>query len=112
MAKFVKTGKGNFNDILTKLNNAIISGSMSSSLEDSNKTSFNGVTTVTKVYERYSFTGKNRLSLTLTLVGYLDNISLTLITSGGSQAVFFKINRFGENSFLNNVKDIANKLIK
>lgn len=112
MAKFVKTGKGNFNEIIKKLDQEIIKGSMSSSLEDSSRSSFNNVVIETRVYERYSFLGSNRLSLTLTLVGYQDNIALTLITAGGSQAMFFKINRFGENSFLNTIKEFADKLIK
>lgn len=112
MAKFTRNGKGNFNDVLNKLNHEIISGSLSSSLEHSSKVIMNGVTNVTKIYERYSFSGNNRLTLTLNLVGFNDNLSLSIFTSGGSQAIFFKINTYGERNFLNSIKNIANSLIK
>ena len=51
--------------------------------------------------------GGNRLSLTLTLFQNGDSpIRLPAITAGGSQAVFFKVNTLGEESFLNDVKDL------
>ncbi|WP_249338357.1 DUF6054 family protein, partial [Tsukamurella paurometabola] len=57
-----------------------------------------------RVYERYSYTGSNRVSLNVTLVGRGEDLYVTGITSGGSQAVFFKINRFGEDAFLNKLR--------
>ncbi len=51
--------------------------------------------------------GGNRLSLTLTLFQNGDSpIRLSAITAGGSQAVFFKVNTLGEESFLDDVKDL------
>ena len=44
--------------------------------------------------------GGNRLSLTLTMFQNGDSpIRLSAITAGGSQAVFFKVNTLGEESF-------------
>ena len=51
--------------------------------------------------------GGNRVSLSITLLQVGSNpIQLSAITSGGSQAVLFKINTFGEESFLQVLKDI------
>jgi hypothetical protein len=51
--------------------------------------------------------GGNRVSLNVTLVGNGDRLFLSAITSGGSQAVLFKINTFGEESFLDCLREIA-----
>lgn len=112
MAKFTIEGHGNFKHVMEQLHQSIISGSFSSHLEDKESSNINGVLTETAVYERYSFTGSNRLSLTVSLIGFNDKLKLTLITSGGSRGIFFKFNRIGENSFLNKLIPIAQKLIK
>jgi hypothetical protein len=55
--------------------------------------------------------GKNRVSLSLTLVGRGNNLFVSGITSGGSQAVFFKINTFGENAFLQKLEQIVEHFV-
>ena len=60
-----------------------------------------------RVFERYSALGSNRVSLNVTLFQGADGtIHLSAITSGGSQAVFFKINTFGEEAFLNKLEQL------
>ena len=59
-----------------------------------------------RVFERYSYMGGNRVSLNVTLFGNGDTIQLSAITSGGSQAMFFKINTFGEEAFLDKLREI------
>ena len=57
------------------------------------------------VFERYSMAGSNRVSLSILFVerdGYVD---LTGVSSGGSQAMFWKINTIGEESFLDTLKE-------
>ena len=64
-----------------------------------------------RVFERYSVMGGNRLSLTLTMFQNGDSpIRLSAITAGGSQAVFFKVNTLGEESFLEDVKGLLEKI--
>ena len=63
-----------------------------------------------RVYERYSWLGSNRVSLALTLAGRDGEYFLSAITSGGSQAVFFKVNTFGENAFLSAIREAAEQL--
>ena len=62
-----------------------------------------------RVYERYSMTGGNRLSMTLTLVGDGEKLYLSGITAGGSQGVWLKINTWGEEAFLDTLRDLAQR---
>ena len=52
----------------TLVRNAILSGSVSATLEDESHFSVGGVECETLVFERYSIIGSNRVSLTVTLV--------------------------------------------
>ncbi|MDD4493018.1 MAG: DUF6054 family protein [Eubacteriales bacterium] len=106
MAKYEKTFTGNFNEILNSIHNGILNGSFSASYEDGSNFSVDEIRCAVRVYERYSMMGKNRVSLNVTLIGNGDNLHVTAITSGGSQAVFFKINTFGEEAFLDCLRDI------
>ena len=104
MAKLERHLKGNFNDILSRCDAAIMK-SVSASLEDGSDYEFAGVRVAVRVYERYSLFGKNRVSLNLTLAGRDGDVFLSAIASGGSQAVFFKINTLGERNFLDTLSD-------
>ena len=58
-----------------------------------------------RVFERYSYAGGNRVSMNVTLFQAGDGpAQLSAITAGGSQAVFFKINTWGEESFLDTLR--------
>ncbi len=110
MAKYEKTVRGDFHTILAQLNDAILNGSLSASLEDSTSYSCDGFRSETRVYERYSWLGGNRVSMALTIAGKDGTYKVSAITSGGSQAVFFKINTVGEESFLDTVSDVIENL--
>ncbi len=104
MAKFECSIKENFESALEIIENGVLSGSASASLEDSSYFTLGDVRCAIRVFEHYSFAGGNRLSLTITLFGNDGDLKLSAITSGGSQAVFFKINTIGEESFLDNLR--------
>ncbi len=107
MAKLEKTLHGDFDTVLRSLDDGILKGSMSASLEDSSDFSAGGVRCSVRVYERYSWTGGNRLSMTLTLFGDGDELRLSAITSGGSNAMFFKMNTIGEDAFLDTLQGLV-----
>lgn len=107
MAKFEKKVTGNFNEILYRIENGIVSGSVSANLEESSDFRIGDIRCSVRVFERYSFVGSNRVSLSVTLFGNGDTIYISAITSGGSQAVFFKINTFGEEAFLDRLREIV-----
>ena len=107
MAKLERTLSGEFNQLIKKIETGILNGSMSASLEDSSDFYSGDARCSVRVFERYSYAGGNRVSMTVTLFqNGNDEIRLSAITSGGSQAVLFKINTWGEEAFLDKLKEI------
>lgn len=111
MAKFEKRLKGDFADLLNWIDNDIKRGSSSASYEDGSDLIINGINLAVRVYERYSMAGGNRVSLNITLLGSGDDLYISAITSGGSQALFFKMNTLGEETFLNLCRESVDNYI-
>lgn len=107
MAKYEKQLVGDFDAFLDYLFDGIMNGSMSASYEDGSEWTANGVRVAVRVFERYSYMGGNRVSLNITLAGSGNNLFLTAITAGGSQAMFWKLNTIGEENFLDKVIELA-----
>lgn len=107
MAKLVKIIPGDFDAIVEKVTSEIMSGSMSASLEESWDVNGDTSRCAVRVFERYSYFGGNRVSMNVTLYQEGNGpIHLCAITSGGSQAIFFKVNTIGEENFLDTLRDI------
>lgn len=107
MAKLERTIHGEFSQILNKIVSGVINGSASATLEESSDYSYGNVRCSVRVFERYSFFGGNRVSMNVTLFqAQKGTVHLTAITSGGSQAMFFKINTLGEETFMETLNDI------
>lgn len=111
MAKYENSLTGNFDELLAWLHNDITEGSVSASFEDGSDITVGQVRIAVRVYERYSMAGGNRVSLNVTLVGQESKLYISAISSGGSQAVFFKINTLGEESFLEMLENSVDDFI-
>ena len=109
MAKYERQLRGDFGVILDDLERAVMSGSVSASKEEESNFYGEDYKCAVRVFERYSYTGGNRVSLNITLLEVKQKIHISAITSGGSQAMFFKINRFGEQSFLDTIRQVIGK---
>ena len=109
MAKLECNLHGDFDRALDYFHHGILQGSMSASYEDGSDYQAGRVRCAVRVYERYSYAGGNRVSMNLTLVGEGENLFLTAITSGGSQAMFFKINTWGEEAFLDTLRSLVDE---
>ena len=110
MAKLETTLYGSLDAWIDKIETGIVHGSVSASLEDgSDYCSADGqIRCSVRVFERYSMIGGNRVSLNVTLFRDADGtMRCSAITAGGSQATFFKINTFGEESFLDCFREIV-----
>ena len=100
MAQYTNRFIANFDRLLRHIDDSVLKGSVSASKEGGSDFVCGGVRCAMRVYERYSMAGSNRLSLCVTLFGKDGDVQLTAVTSGGSQAMFFKINTWGEEAFL------------
>ena len=111
MAKLERILQGDFRGILKTIEDGVVHGSWTAELEESSDFSGENSKCSVRVFERYSYSGSNRVSLSVTLYQEGDGpIHLSAITSGGSQAMFFKINTWGEEAFLDNFEDIIKDL--
>lgn len=107
MAKLEQTLNGDFNNWVNKIEEGILNGSMSASLEESSDFKSGDARCSVRVFERYSYSGGNRVSLSVTLFQNGESpIHLSAIATGGSQALFFKINTWGEDAFLDKLKNL------
>ena len=107
MAKLEKVLNGDFHTLLRRIESGILNGSMSASLEDQSNFESEGTRCSVRVFERYSYAGGNRVSLTVTLFQPQDGkIYLSAITAGGSQALFSKVNTWGEEAFLDKLREL------
>lgn len=112
MAKYERRLKGNFNELLNWIHRDITNGSSSVSYEDGSDIDLGDSRVAVRVYERYSMAGGNRVSMNVTITGTGEDLFVSAITSGGSQAVFFKINTIGEETFLEICSDSVENYIR
>ena len=103
MAKLETSLTGNFDQILDRIENGILYGSVSATLEDASDFRCSS----SRCSVRDSYIGGNRVSLNVVLFqGEDGKIDLSAISTGGSQAMFFKFNTFGEEAFLDKLREL------
>ena len=107
MAKLERRVNGDFNKWIDKIVDGILNGSVSASLEECSDFRSGDAKCSVRVFERYSYMGGNRVSMTVTLFqNGNEPICVSAITSGGSQAMFFKMNTLGEEAFLEKLAEL------
>lgn len=105
MAKLEATLHGNFSAILNAIDTAVLEGSFTASLEDeSHFQSSPGRCTAHRPAVRTALSC-NRVSLSVLLLETAHGVRLSAIASGGSQAMFLKLNTFGEEAFLESISE-------
>lgn len=107
MAKLERTLRGSFDEILNAIDEAVRNRSATATFEHSSDFVYGDARCAVRAYERYSMMGSNRLGLTVTLFGNDGKAFLSAVTTGGSQAMLFKINTFGESAFLDTIRDVV-----
>ena len=107
MAKLERTLSGSFDSWLDRIVDGIQNSSLSATLEDGSDFCMGDARCSVRVFERYSYSGSNRVSMNVTLFQSGEGpIFLSGITSGGSQAVLFKFNTLGEEAFLDKLSEL------
>ena len=106
MAKWEKQLNGDFDSILQRIEQGILRGSISASLEASSDFRQGTARCSVRVFERFSYMGGNRLSMSVALFQNDGPICMSAVTAGGSQGVFLKVNTWGEDAFLEKLKEL------
>lgn len=109
MAKLTATLHGDFYTIIADLEKTVMNGSVSASKEESVQYARNGVQSYLGIFERFSYAGGNRVSMSISLFGDDEYSNLCVVTSGGSTGTFFKINTWGEETFLETIQACVRK---
>ena len=105
MAQYDTHLTGSISSLVHYIDQAVLRGSMTASQEGGSDLRCGDVRCVTRIYERYSWWGGQRLSLTVTIFGRDGDVQLSAVTAGGSGAMFFKVNTWGEESFLDQFRN-------
>ena len=100
MAHYSDVLPGDVDALVAHLDRAIPGGSISGSREAGSDQAIGDARMVVRVYERFSALGGNRVSLTVSIMAVDGRMAISMNSAGGSQAVFFKVNTFGEEAFL------------
>lgn len=106
MAKLEATFFYDFDKLLKLIEEGVTDTSATATLEDTSDFQGGGARCSVRVFERYSLTGSNRLSLSVTL--FQDGngpVYLSAITSGGGESIF-SYNTFGEAKFLDKFREV------
>lgn len=104
MAKFEKTIVGNFNEVISKLQNEIINSGMSMNLVDESNFNSGDSNIAVRVYDKYFMRNGNRASLSLTVVGNGSDIFISAIGAGGGQGVIFNFSLGAEDELVDIVR--------
>jgi hypothetical protein len=105
MAHYEQVLDGDVDTFIAYLDQKIPAGSVTAKLEDRGDFRLGDARMVVRVYERYSALGGNRVCLCLSVLAVGTQMSVSAVAAGGSQAMFWKLNTFGESAFLDRAVD-------
>jgi Family of unknown function (DUF6054) len=100
MAHYEAELTGEVDALAVHLDREIPGGSITAKLENGSDQRLGDARMVVRAYERYSALGGNRVALTVSVLAVGGKLAVSLVSTGGSQAMFFKINTLGESNFL------------
>jgi Family of unknown function (DUF6054) len=100
MAHFETELSGDADALAAHLDRAIPGGSVTAKLENGSDQRLDDARMVVRAYERFSALGGNRVALTVSILAVGGRLAVSMVATGGSQAMFFKVNTLGESSFL------------
>jgi len=100
MALHERTVQGDADALVAHLDDRIVGGSITAKREDSSDQRIGHARMLVRSYERYSASGGNRVSLHVAILAVGTELAISVMSAGGSDAMFFKFNTFGEEAFL------------
>ncbi|NLZ36556.1 MAG: hypothetical protein GX897_03655 [Clostridiales bacterium] len=106
MAKLEKTLTGNIEEIAENIKESILKVSYTATFIDSCSYGNDSCRCTVMVFERYSWMGANRATITITLFSEGDDsVKLTAIASGGAQGTT-KLNTYGDEKIIKELDKI------
>jgi hypothetical protein len=103
LAKFEKKVKGDYSQISSRLNSAVLNSGVSVNLVDSSRVTVGDIQVMVRVYDKYFARNGNRASLTLTVAGSNDETYVSAIGAGGGSGTFFNFSWGAESDFVETV---------
>jgi hypothetical protein len=100
MAHFQTELVGDLDALAAHLDQAILGKSVTAELQDATDRPLGPARMMVRGYERYSAFGGNRVSLTVSILAVGEQMLVSMVALGGSQAMFFKLNSTSERTFL------------
>ena len=107
MAKYELTLRTDFNRFVSSIQEGVERRSNTISLEEEAIVNAGDVRIKVVAYERYAYMGGNRSSLNITFVGHNNMVHMVATATGGSSAMFLKINTWSEEAFLDTLIESA-----
>jgi hypothetical protein len=100
MAKYTTTAAGSRDELAAFIKTYSQTMGTTVSVEDEIFGRADSVKYWVGTFERYAFMGNGRSSLTVILLEHGGSVDVIATASGGSGAMFFKVNTWSEQSFL------------
>ncbi|MDF2606829.1 MAG: hypothetical protein K0S34_1024 [Bacillales bacterium] len=100
MAKYETTIIGQFDEVVSHLENDISNSGMSMKLVDESNYTIGDTNVAVRVYDKYFMRNGNRASLSLTVVGNNSNIFISAIGAGGGQGIIFNFSLGAEDDMV------------
>jgi len=107
MAKYQKRLRASFHPLLSKLERGIEESGFSVQLVDQTTITAGNVKVAVRVYDKYFMRNSSRASLTLTVVGNGDEVTVSAIGAGGGTGALFNFSLGAESELVELVQRIV-----
>jgi hypothetical protein len=110
MAKYEKVIVGQFDEIVSRLQNDIRNSGVTMNLVDESYYTVGDAKIAVQVYDKYFMRNGNRASLSLTVVGYGNDIFISAIGAGGGKGIVFNFSLGAEDSMVAIVRESVEQM--
>lgn len=110
MAKFEKHVQGDFQQIVTQLNEDIIRSGLSVNSVDESNYEHGNIRMAVRVYDKYFMRNSNRASLSVTIVDSGSEVFISAIGAGGGSGVIFNFSLGAESELTQVVADSIRRM--
>ena len=101
MARCETTVRGTIDELRAYIDKTKLNLGITISTEEEVTGEVDGIKYYIAGLERFAALGQNRVSLNISMLEYSEGVRVIATSLGGSQAAFWKINHWSEDSFLN-----------